>query len=63
MSKKSDDAAYCKQRAEEDRWLAEREPDPKLKKAYLDLRDRWTKLANCYERPDSVEALRALIGE
>jgi hypothetical protein len=50
------DVAFCYQRAEQIRRMAERLGDPALRNSYLDLEQRWVRLALSYE--DSEQYIR-----
>jgi hypothetical protein len=41
--------------------MAAHETDPKLKRGYTEMEDRWLRLAGCYCHPKSLNALRAAI--
>ena len=43
------DAAYCYQRAEESRRMANRTNDPTLRREYEDMEARWLGLARSYD--------------
>jgi len=56
LQKAHAEAAFCRQRAEENRRMAEQPGDPALKQTYLDLEQRWARLAQSYE--DSEQYIR-----
>jgi hypothetical protein len=45
LQKAQSEAAYCQERADENRRMAEQQTRPKLRQTYLDLAERWLKLA------------------
>jgi hypothetical protein len=61
MSDPLEDVAYCFRRAEEFKRLVGYETDPKLKRQYQEMEERWLRLADCYRYPESVNAMRAAI--
>jgi hypothetical protein len=52
-------AAYCYQRAEENRRRAEQQVKPEYKETYLDLERRWLTLAMSYEFGDRLNQYAA----
>ena len=56
LQKAHAEAAFCHQRAEENRRMAEQAGDPALKETYLDLERRWATLALSYA--DSEQYIR-----
>ena len=52
LQKAHADAAFCHQRAIENRRMAEQAGDPALKEIYLDLERRWARLAQSYADPE-----------
>jgi hypothetical protein len=56
LQKAHAEAAFCHQRAEENRRMAEQAGDPALKEIYLDLERRWERLALSYA--DSEQYIR-----
>jgi hypothetical protein len=59
LQKAQAEAAFCHQRAEENRRMAEQPGDPALKETYLDLERRWARLALSYEDPEQYIHLTA----
>jgi hypothetical protein len=59
LQKVQADAAFCHQRAAENRRMAEQPGDPALKENYLDLERRWARLALSYEDPEQYIQLTA----
>ena len=59
LLKSNADVAYCYQRADENRCMAERQTDAERKKTYLDLENRWVKLALSYELSDRLNQYTA----
>jgi hypothetical protein len=55
----TDDVEDCHRQAAECSRLAAKEPIPKLKQVYLDMRDRWLELALSYEFPEVLSRARA----
>jgi hypothetical protein len=53
------EAAFCHQRAEENRRMAEHAADPARKEIYLDLERRWARLALSYEDSEPYIQLTA----
>jgi hypothetical protein len=59
LDKSHKEAAYCYQRAEECRRMAERDCTVEQKATYLDLEARWMKLAASYEFSDRFNRFTA----
>ena len=53
------DAAYCYERAAENKQMAAQAPDLELRGVYLDLETRWLALAVSYEFPDRLNQYAA----
>jgi hypothetical protein len=49
LSRTNKDAAYCYQRAEESRRMADRTNNPILRREYEDMETRWLSLARSYD--------------
>jgi hypothetical protein len=59
LDKCHEEAAYCYQRAEECRRMAERHGTPEQEETYRDLETRWMKLATSYEFSDRFNRFTA----
>lgn len=53
------EAAYCYERAKQNRRMAAQPGDPALKEIYLDLEQRWSRLAMSYENSEQYIQLTA----
>jgi hypothetical protein len=55
------DVAYCYERAEENRRMADAQVDGGRKRIYLDLQQRWLVLALSYQLPDRLNQCVAAV--
>jgi len=59
LQRTQDDVAYCYQRAEESRRMAERETDPARQQEYAEMEARWVKLAISYQFADQSSSFNS----
>jgi hypothetical protein len=59
LQKANPDAAYCRERAEENRRMAQGQVDSELRKTYLNIEALWLLLAYGYERPEQLNQYTA----